>query len=756
MTLNDKEQLLNFNMYFNVIDNENDKKYYQNIITLDTETSTFYSQEIQQNVAFAYKFLFKIDGKYYSLDTPQAFIELLKMLKVTVENGKKYKIFVHNLGYDFIFFRNFLKQNGQFLKCEVFARRPNDYCKIVIDDVFEFCDTLALKNCSLATWGKELHLPKMTGDLDYTKVRTYSTPLKTEERKYNKRDVEIIYKGIEQMLQRYKLMKNIPMTSTGIVRKALKEYLNSIKIQGKTKQYTPFAIMRNEYKNSRPDALLLLALKTAYTGGITHCSVLENGLNLESVAGYDITSSYPYQMCTRKFPHRFDKLENKSQEEMKRMFSDINNYACLSKVTFKNIRPIKNKKPLSIIAGYTAIELENNRYDNNGKIIHADKCTIFINNIDYLNICRFYEFDNIEFDNKYFWCCRGKEYKYLNKYFVDFILSAYGDKTQLKGIESEEDRYILSKQIVNGLYGMCVQFPLNDIIEYDIESTENPFKTKPIIEKLHTQIHNASKQELFEIMQKTEIIEELDNVLDEIAHPKHQQYLLYQTGVWCTSYARFQLCTMIEKIHSDFFYCDTDSIKAHYSKHLQKAFEEENEKITNRIEKLSEYLHRDFKEFAPTDRKGNQHLIGLWEFEYIAENFKTLGAKRYLYSYYETKIINNRAYKFKKFKSTVAGCNPHNMIRYLTLKNNYNTQKIFNDFTNNMFIPSEWTGKKTHKTVLLNNNYKIPVTDYQGNTEDVIIGSFVLLQPCEFTMKLFKEYMKTINELNTGCFTWNN
>ena len=149
-------------------------------------------------------------------------------------------------------------------------------------------------------------------------------------------------------------------------------------------------------------------------------------------------------------------------------------------------------------------------------------------------------------------------------------------------------------------------------------------------------------------------------------------------------------------------------------------------------------------------------MIGLWKFEYIAENFKTLGAKRYLYTYYETKNINNRTYKFKKFKSTVAGCNPQNMIRYLTLKNNYNTQKIFNDFTNNMFIPAEWTGKKTHKTVMLNNNYKIPVTDYQGNTEDVIIGSFVLLQPCEFTMKLFKEYMKTINELNTGCFTWNN
>lgn len=759
MTLNDKQLLLKLSQNFNVIENEKDKKYYQNIIILDTETTTVFSPIINQKVAFAYKFLFMIDDVYYQFDTPQAFVGVLQLLKQHTsyaENERKYKIWVHNLGYDFIFLRNFLKRDNKFLDCEVFSRRPNDYCKILIDNTFEFCDTLALKNCSLATWGKELKIPKMIGDLDYSKIRTYSTPLTDEEKQYNLHDVKIINAGIKQFLKRYGVLKNIPMTSTGIVRKALKDYLNSIKIQGKTKVYTPFAIMRNEYNKSRPNAQLLLSLKLAYTGGITHCSVLENGLVLNNVGGFDISSSYPYQMCTRKFPHKFDKLENKSQLQMLELFKDINNCACLSKVTFFNLRPKANKKPLSIIAGYTAIELENNRYNNNGKIIHADKCTIFITNIDYINICRFYDFDNIEFDINYYWCSRGKDYKYLNKYFVDFILSAYADKTQLKGIESEADRYLLSKQIVNGLYGMCVQFPLNDVIEYHIENTEEPFKTKPIVEKMHTQIHNADKKELFEILQNAEIVEELDNILDEIASPKHQQYLLYQTGVWCTAYARFQLCTMIEKIHSDFFYSDTDSIKCHYTEKVKKAFTEENEKITKRIEKLAEHLHRDFNDFAPKDIKGNAHLMGLWDFEYCANEFKTLGAKRYLYTYFETKTINNRLYRIKKYKSVVAGCNPDNMIHFLKMKHNYNSKKIFNDFSHNLIVPANHTGKKTHKTILLNDNYKIPVTDYQGNTENVVIGSFILLEPCVFTMKLFMEYIEAINKLNAGCFTWNN
>ena len=50
--------------------------------------------------------------------------------------------------------------------------------------------------------------------------------------------------------------------------------------------------------------------------------------------------------------------------------------------------------------------------------------------------------------------------------------------------------------------------------------------------------------------------------------------------------------------------------------------------------------------------------------------------------------------------------------------------------------------------MLLPANYWIDVTDYNENTEKIMLGSFILLEPCTFQMNLFDEYVKTMNELD--------
>lgn len=93
-------------------------------------------------------------------------------------------------------------------------------------------------------------------------------------------------------------------------------------------------------------------------------------------------------------------------------------------------------------------------------------------------------------------------------------------------------------------------------------------------------------------------------------------------GVWCTAWARYRLQLMIDQADNNnksaFIYADTDSVKFIGELDLT-AFNEERirESIKN-------------KAYA-TDRKGMVHHIGIFEDDGSYKQFKTLGAKKYVY-----------------------------------------------------------------------------------------------------------------------------
>ena len=59
---------------------------------------------------------------------------------------------------------------------------------------------------------------------------------------------------------------------------------------------------------------------------------------------------------------------------------------------------------------------------------------------------------------------------------------------------------------------------------------------------------------------------------------------------------------------------DTDSIKLiqGYDKNI---IEEYNKTVIKRIENVSKLLKIDISKYKPTDKKGREHLIGLFEYE---------------------------------------------------------------------------------------------------------------------------------------------
>lgn len=138
---------------------------------------------------------------------------------------KKY-VFVHNLSFEF----QFLK--GEFNFKNVFARKAHKVIKAEFEDFnIELRCSYFLSNVALKELPKifDLKVEKLVGDLDYDLLRTSETKLSEQELKYCENDVLVVYFYIKRELETYNTIKNLPLTSTGHVRKELKEQIKDDK-----------------------------------------------------------------------------------------------------------------------------------------------------------------------------------------------------------------------------------------------------------------------------------------------------------------------------------------------------------------------------------------------------------------------------------------------------------------------------------------------------------------------------------------------
>ncbi len=112
---------------------------------------------------------------------------------------------------------------------KVFAKVPHKPIKFGLKD-FPYIEcrcSYMLTNLSLEKWGKELGFEKQP-PIDYMKVRTPEDELTYEELLYCERDCLVVYEGIKDHLKRYKDIFDIPLTSTGKIRRPVKDLLFSI------------------------------------------------------------------------------------------------------------------------------------------------------------------------------------------------------------------------------------------------------------------------------------------------------------------------------------------------------------------------------------------------------------------------------------------------------------------------------------------------------------------------------------------------
>ena len=163
-----------------------------------------------------------------------------------------------------------------------------------------------------------------------------------------------------------------------------------------------------------------------------------------------------------------------------------------------------------------------------------------------------------------------------------------------------------SKQKLNSSYGCAVTNQLKNNYKFNIDDKEKMWKMGEFTEEF------------------------IESAIDKMKQ-SYSTLFIYSIGVWITAYARQGLWKLVSQIDKDSVYYDTDSDKIRNYKKYLPIIEQINKENLQAIEKVCEYYDIPIDRFTPTDIKGKKHTLGLLEFEGEYEEFKTLGAKKYVY-----------------------------------------------------------------------------------------------------------------------------
>lgn len=671
---------------------KNNKKvaYYQIPCSLDIETSSFIKDGEKR--ATMYIGALDINHIIYFFRTWEEMGDLFDAIHefFMLGENKRLLIYVHNLSYEFQFLRKWITWD------KVFALSEREVVYAVSGGI-EFRCSYKLSGYSLENLAKIRKLPikKLNEDYDYKLLRTSQSELEEDVYKYLINDVEIIIYYIEQLLKEEKEISRIPITKTQYVRRYTRNQCSSYKYR---KMIRNLEINIEEYDY----------LKKAFSGGFTHANILNSNKIFEKVSSYDFTSSYPAVMLSEKFPmSSSERLDNPSEKDIE---DSIKYYCCIIELELYNVESkFIADNPLSA----SKCEIIGKKEIDNGRIMSADKIKTVITEQDFMTIKEFYNIGDIKILTIYRYVKN-----YLPTEFVKAILDLYKIKTELKGVDNRETEYLNSKEMLNSEYGMTVTDILRDTIEYKNDEWG---------------------------IGEMDIEHEIDKY-----NNKFDRFMFYPWGVWVTAYARRNLFTAILELKGDYIYSDTDSVKfINRESHLDY-FNKYNFMLEKKLEKAMKYHNLDMELVKPKTIEGKEKLIGEWDYDGDYSYFKTLGAKRYMTVSKDTIVL------------TVSGLNKNYALPYILdqcgikyerqngkckMLGQPNIKKVFDFFSEGMYIPKGKTGKNTH--TYIDNEFGCVVQDYKGKYCKVHEKSCIHLDEADYKLSLAEDYLNFILGIRT-------
>ena len=361
------------------------KKQKQEIVNIysafDIETSTVWmdpDHSVYNVHSFMYVWQFQIEQYTVKGRTWDEYFSFLQILRVALDQIKADNnlsdppllvIWVHNLAYEF----TFLSGLYPFTDDECFFRdvRKPIYCRMF--NCFEYRCSYIQSNLSLSALCKQSGVPeKLSGQkYDYDKIRYPWTPLSDFEQEYTTRDVESLVEAMRIRVQRSgDTLITVPLTSTGYVRRECKEALSDYYL---------------DLREMKPDEAQYRLLRQTFRGGNTHANRYYVGKIVNDVYSYDISSSYPTQQLTKRFPMKpfkwllLDGMTAKRKLERVLTFIGLG-YAVVGTYQFKNIKLKNHREPIPYISLGRCSALDFTI--DNGRILNASYVEISLTEID--------------------------------------------------------------------------------------------------------------------------------------------------------------------------------------------------------------------------------------------------------------------------------------------------------------------------------------------------------------------------------------
>lgn len=661
--------------------NKSKVEYFNIPCSFDIETSSFYDSN-GKKTAIMYEWSFAIyDYVIIGREWKEFTILILRLVYAfNININRRLIVYVHNLSYEF----QFMKKRFHWEKVFGIENRKPLYALAKIGVMFKCSYYLSSYNLAKLADNLTTHkIRKLVGDLDYSKIRHPETPLTVREIMYCINDVRIVTAYIQEQIEyNDNCIYKIPLTSTGYVRRYTRNnclYVSKSHKKGRTNYSKIISRLKindiTEYK----------MLKMAFMGGFTHANHNRVGGVYDDVSSYDFTSSYPAVMLSEKFPmgkgHLVRDIDKKNSSQLEML---MKTYCCVFHVTFYEIMATFDSEHY-ISESRCLHTISKNIESENGRVYYAEVLSMIITEVDFEIISKTYKWKCCGFGKFY---CYMKDY--LPKELIESVIELYHKKNTLKHVKGKEVEYMKSKQMLNSTYGMIVTDISRDLYEYINEWFTIIADTKENIEK-----YNKS----------------------------FSRFLYYPWGIFVTAYARRNLWSGILECGDDYIYSDTDSIKIlNKEKHVEY-INNYNKLIEYKLRKMCNSRKIEFESLKP---KGI--LLGTWDYEGDYNKFKTLGAKRYMYT------------KDGKNNLTVSGLNKNYAIPYL--ENKYGKEHIYEEFTDDMYIPKGHTGKNTH--TYIDDTRKGSIKDYLGNTYKYIELSSVHLEESDFTLNMTVNYLNYI------------
>ncbi len=642
--------------------------------------------------------------------------DCVRLICETLRPGWYLVVLDHNLSFEF----QYLCEYYPFSPDEVFATDARAVVKCSMYDHLEWRCTMRHSNTSLGVYTKQWHVehPKQSGDeYDYSKIRYPWDPLSDQEMKYALYDVVGLCEAYRAEMDYWKDdLYTIPLTSTGYVRRISKKAWAHVNYLDR--------------RDWMPCLECLRLLEEAFRGGDVHGSRYHStpfdyphAVVNHDVTGYDRASSYPDEIVNNPMPlGNWYKMSSKkgwiSLEEIEKFI--IKYERCvLTRVHFQGLELRVPNWEMPYIpkskCGYYEDVVE-----DNGRVLAAKLLSMTITEVDWEIIKREYKWKQVYFSDA--WYCRKR---FLPEPFVEVVRSFFRDKTLLKGSEPgslEDIEYHLKKQLLNALYGMAAQH----VIKHSIVYLDQPIDGKKFMDQIDFEIYQENQNRLQEKrnemtkIEKRQYREEKEKEIVD-RHNKNA-FLPFSVGVWVTAYARLDLHRAMWIVHQQggrVLYADTDSVK--YLGNVD--FSALNDYYKRRSEQRGGYAD---------DRKGNRHYMGVYEYEYTAQAFSHMGAKKYIYQVPprpEAKSYTERT----GFHLTIAGVSKEKGAQELHEKGG------FAAFHSGIIF------EKSGGTRGIYNDTAFGNLEVDGHS--LYIGKNVCLLPDTYTLGLSDDYARILDEI---------